>query len=186
MTNDLNFDEVDDEFEEVVEPSFDRRKEDKLEKAKKTTTIFQSLLYTDPELVRSDGEEKIVRKVSWKKIVSSSIFSFVVMWAVWCTITIFGLSEKTSVTAQKVTGMQANLKEEVVERKDMDKVLHQRVSKVDDFSRDQIRLLHKAIHDYRMVTFDKVDNAKETLINMMIRILENQEKFKEEVKKADG
>jgi hypothetical protein len=185
MNDDLNFDEVDDEFEEVREPRFNRRKTDKLEEAKRTTTIFQSLLYTDPEIVRKDGEEKVVRKISWKKIVSSSIFSFVVMWAVWCTITIFGLSEKTSVTAQKVTSIQSGLKEEVVERKEMDGILHQRVSKVDDFSRDQIRMLHKAIHDYRMVTFDKVDNAKETLINMMIRILENQEEVKEKVEKVD-
>ena len=156
--------------------------EKRLEEAKRSQTTFQTLLYADPELIKSDsGEEKIVRKISWKKVISSSIFSFVVMWAVWCTITIFSLSEKTSVTAQKVTSMQANLKEEVVERKEMDGILHQRVSKVDDFSRDQIRMLHKAIHDYRMVTFDKVDNAKETLINMMIRILENQEKFKEDV-----
>jgi hypothetical protein len=141
-------------------------------------------LYTDPEIVLEVivVKRKVVRKISWKKIVSSSIFSFVVMWAVWCTITIFGLSEKTSVTAQKVTEYPEWLERRSC-RKKRDGWYTSSVEypKTDDFSRDQIRMLHKAIHDYRMVTFDKVDNAKETLINMMIRILENQEDFKVKV-----
>lgn len=168
---------TEEEFDEVVEY---KRKEDKLAEAKRNQTVIQSLVYTDPQLIRKDGEEKIVRKISWKKILSSSIFGFVILWAVWCTTTIFGLDTKTSVTAQKVTGIETNLKEEVVERKHNDTILHQRISKTDDFSRDQIRLLQKSLHDYRMATFDKVDNAKETLINMMIKILENQEEIKED------
>jgi hypothetical protein len=162
-----------------------RRKDDVLEDAEKKGSIHA--LYSEPDVVeKDDGGYEIVRKFSWRKLISSSLFGFVIAWAVWCTTTIFSQDTRMSVTSQKVSGITQNLNEEIQERKQMDTILHQRVSKVDDFSRDQIRMLHKAIHDYRMVTFDKVDNAKETLINMMIRILENQEKFKEEVKKADG
>lgn len=161
-----------------------RRKDDILADANKGIHS----LYSEPDVVETDGVYKVVRKFSWKKIISSSLFGFVLAWAVWCTTTIFTLQTTTSVTTQKVTGITNNLKDEIQERKEMDTVLHLRVSKVDDFSRDQIRMLQKAIHDYRMATFDKVDKAKETLINLMIRILENQEKFKEEVieqKKAE-
>lgn len=155
-----------------------RRKDDVLEDAEKKGSIHA--LYSEPDVVEDGGEYKVVRKFSWRKLISSSIFGFIIAWAVWCTANIYSQDTRISVTSQRVFGIEKNVNEETTERKQMDTILHQRVSKVDDFSRDQIRLLHKAIHDYRMVTFDKVDNAKETLINMMIRILENQEEIKED------
>ena len=156
---------------------FRRRKDDILEEADKSSI---HALYSEPNVIKDDnGGYKVVRKFSWKKVISSSLFGFVIAWSVWCTTTIFSHDTRISVTTQKVSGIEQNLTDEIQERKDMDSIIHQRVSKVDDFSRDQIRMLQKAIHDYRMATFDKVDTAKETLINMMIRILENQEKIKE-------
>lgn len=155
-----------------------RRKDDALEDAEKQGSIHS--LYSEPDVIEDGGEYKVVRKFSWRKLISSSLFGFVIAWAVWCTANIYSQDTRISVTSQKVDGLQKNMGDETQERKQMDTILHQRVSKVDDFSRDQIRLLHKAIHDYRMVTFDKVDKAKETLINLMIRILENQEEFKDQ------
>ncbi len=150
-----------------------------LEDAKSQTTIHS--LYSDPKVVSDEnGGHRIVRKVSWKKIISSSLFGFVLAWAVWCTTTIFGLDTRVSVTSNDVESIEQGLTDETQERKHSDSILHQRITKTDDFSRDQIRMLQKALHDYRMATFDKVDNAKETLINMMIKILENQEQIKEE------
>jgi len=155
---------------------FRRRKEDILEDAEKSTIHS---LYSESDVVKDDnGKYKVVRKFSWKKLISSSIFGFIIAWVVWCTTTMYSYDTRISVTSQKVNSITQNLTDEIQERKDMDSILHQRVSKVDDFSRDQIRMLQKAIHDYRMATFDKVDTAKETLINMMIRILENQENLK--------
>lgn len=155
-----------------------RRKEDKIEDADKGSI---HALYSEPDVVKDDnGGYKVVRKFSWKKLLSSSLFGFILAWAVWCTTAVFSHDTMISVNSQKVTSVTKNLTDEIQERKEMDGILHQRVTKTDDFSRDQIRMLQKSIHDYRMATFDKVDTAKETLINMMIRILENQEEIKEE------
>jgi hypothetical protein len=62
---------------------------------------------------------------------------------------------KKSVTAQKVTSIAEWLERRSCQRKEW-MVNSSEGIKVDDFSRDQIRMLHKAIHELKMVTNEKI------------------------------
>lgn len=152
-----------------------RRKEDIIKDKKQT--VIQSL-YSEPDVVENgDGEYKVVNRFSWRKFISSSIFGLVIAWAVWSTTTIYKYDVRLSVIDEQLLSVVKSLSDEVAERKEDKSILHMRITKQDDFYRDQIRMIQKTMHENRMATFDKVDKAKETLINMMIKILENQEKM---------
>lgn len=159
---------------------YKRRKEDIIKDAKKKQGNLQSL-YSEPEVVEKDGEYEVKNKISLKKILSSSVFGFVILWAVWCTSTLYGYGSRIDVVDSRLDSILTSLSDEIEERKNDKSVLHMRITKNDDNNREQRRLIQNAIQEYRMATFDRIDKSEERLINMMVKILEIQEDIKKKI-----